>query len=104
MDCQTVLFCLSFPHTPYYVSDNTKVMSHFSAGMEWMDRHVRLVSKWQLQRAAMPNRIIWEPILGLGCDCGTGLGLFLIFQMAVISYQMTGLIGIPSGGWKNGQL
>lgn len=71
------IWSLSFCLTPHCVSDYTKVMSHFSAGMERSDRHERLVGKWQLHRAAMPNRIIWEPILGLarikvlfsqGCD------------------------------------
>lgn len=46
--------------------------------------HERLVGKWQLHRAAVPNRIIWEPILRLA-------RIIFLFQIAVISYQMTGL-------------
>lgn len=78
------IWSLSFCLTPHCVSDYTKVMSHFSAGMERSDRHERLVGKWQLHRAAMPNRIIWEPILGLA-------RIKVFFHKAVISYRMTGL-------------
>jgi len=51
---------LSISPTPLYVSDYTKVMSHFSAGMEWRDRLVTSGNSTGLQCQTESSNWFWD--------------------------------------------
>lgn len=59
------ILCL-FPPPPIMYLIIQRSCPTFQLGWSGGTGMERLVSKWQLHRASMPNRIIWELILGPG--------------------------------------